>query len=126
MGGKGRLLNGWLRTLALLAPTLTFVWFAFLDQRAHGRARYVGNGEKVLHLLLGISQTWMIMSAFSGNLRGLVGGAAATALLGAGDEYGYHRGLPARESDLHAKAHLALFMILALGLACSSGFPHAH
>jgi len=119
-------LNGWLRPLALLPPTLTFVWFAFLDQRAHGRARYVGNGEKVLHLLLGISESWLISSAFSGNERGLVFGALATALLGAGDEYGYHRGIPARESDLHAKAHLALFMILAVGLAFSWGYPHAH
>jgi hypothetical protein len=36
---------------------------------------------------------------------------------GSADEYIFHRGIPAEESDLHAKEHLALLIFIVVSLA---------
>ncbi len=57
------------------------------------------------------------MNGFRGHADGVLGAAMVVALFGAADEYGYHRGIPGEESDLHAKGHLALFLFTVAALA---------
>jgi hypothetical protein len=49
---------------------------------------------------------------------------AFVAVWGMVDELAFHRGLPAVESDVHAKAHMALFAF-AGGALLAAAFPSA-
>jgi len=115
----------WVR-IVLLAPALAaFLWFAGKDLLLHMRARRVPVFENVLHLLLGAAQLVLVRGAFRGDARDLVHGAVATGVLGALDEYVFHRDIPSEESDVHAKAHFAMFSLLAFALLLG-GVEHAH
>jgi hypothetical protein len=115
----------WLRIWALAPPLTAFVWFAGKDLRLHLRARRVPLAENVIHLLLGPAQFELVRGAFLGQRRDLLVGALATAVLGALDEYVFHRGISSEESDVHAKAHWAMFSLLALALTFEE-LAHAH
>ena len=68
----------------------------------------------------------LLVGAFWGAGLWAAGGALATAALGAGDEYVFHRAIPGQEADLHAKAHLALFIFLAVAFGLPPLVTHAH
>jgi len=101
----------------LVASALTFFWYALKDMRFHLGGRRVSGAENAVHGALGLSQLALLVGAFSGAAAWAAGGALATALLGAGDEYVFHREIPGAEADLHAKSHLALFIFVAVALA---------
>lgn len=112
--------------LVLTAPPIVlFGWFARADMRAHKSLRPVSRAENALHAGLGLAQLVLIGGALIGALTWVAGAALATAVLGAGDEYVYHRAVPAAEADLHAKAHLALFILLAVSLGVPLILRHA-
>ena len=115
-----------LRCVLLLPGALAFAWYASKDMRFHLTGRPVSRAENALHAALGLSQLVLVVGAFLGAAVWVTAGALPTAALGAGDEYVFHRAIPGQEADLHAKAHLALFIFLAVAF----GFPvlvtHAH
>ena len=111
-----------LRLALVLPPSLLFVYFAGKDLMFHLRGRRVGGIENAIHLGLGLAEAAFLGGALVGSAGWLAAGAIATAALGAGDEYLFHRDLPAAESDLHAKGHLALFLVLAAAVLAD----HAH
>jgi hypothetical protein len=113
-----------MRALVLAVPLALFVVFAVRDTRYHLRDRKPGLAENLVHLALGGAQAATILAAFRGDLALLSVGAALIVVLGLGDEFLFHHDLPARESDLHAKAHMALFSFVALG-ALLALFPDA-
>ena len=90
---------------------LVFARYAYLDARYYFRLRKPSKLEDLLHLLLGVCELGLIVGALWPQRLLFLGGAAATAVLGAADEYVFHRGLPADENDYHAKGHLALFIV---------------
>ena len=110
----------------VLIPALgAFIWYAGKDLRAHLKARRVPLLENLVHLALGAAQLVLIRGALSGDVRSLLVGALATAAFGALDEFAFHRGIPSEESDLHAKAHWALFTVLVLAMVFEE-WPRAH
>ena len=99
----------------VLAAALTpFVYFAARDQWLHLKARRVPLAENAVHALLGIVLSTVIARAFLFDWRFVIAGLAAFAVCGALDEFVFHRGLPAVESDVHAKEHFALFAFFAV------------
>ena len=106
-----------MRAAALVLVLLPFLVFAGQDAAYHLRGRKPGLPENLTHLVLGASQVFLMVSAFRADVRRIVFAALLVAVFGAIDELGFHRALPARESDLHAKAHFALFSFVALALA---------
>ncbi len=101
----------------LVIPLLPFVGYAGADLAYHFRSRKPGLAEDAVHLALGLCQLVLIVNAFRGDLERLALGAVGVAVFGAADEYAFHRELPARESDLHAKSHFALFAFTAVAIA---------
>ena len=99
---------------AVLAP---FLWFAALDQILHFRVRKVPLMENLIHVALAALLMNVIARAFRFDARGVIFGAVAFAAAGALDEYVYHRGVPEKESDVHAKEHFALFAFVVVALA---------
>jgi hypothetical protein len=105
-----------LRALLIL-PLLPFVVYAGMDLAFHFRSRKPGIAEEAVHVALGLCQLVLVVNAFRGDLARLALGGLGVAVFGAADEFAFHRGLPARESDLHAKSHFALFAFTAAAVA---------
>lgn len=115
-----------LRLLLLVGSFFTFAWYAAKDMRFHRAGRRVSQAENALHGALGLAQLALVVGAFASAGAWAVGGALATAALGAGDEYVFHRGIPGPEADMHAKAHLALFIFVVVAFGWPLLRQHAH
>ena len=96
---------------------LPYLYYGTRDNIYHFTGRKVSLVEHIVHLIIGITLFGAIANAFAGRAIIFVTGIALFLIVGAIDEYIYHRGLPEHESDLHAKGHLALliFVVVALG-----------
>lgn len=110
-----------MRLLLLALALVPFVVFAARDAKAHVTYRKPGVVENVLHVGLGLAELALVFATFTAKLSWELGALGAVALLGGVDELVFHRELPAAESDLHAKAHFALFVFVAVAL----GLNHA-
>jgi len=96
---------------------LPYLYYGGKDHRYHFTGRKVSLAEHVIHLLIGMVLLAAIVNAYRGRAIAFVAALALFLVVGAMDEYIWHRGLPEHESDLHAKGHLALliFVVVALG-----------
>jgi hypothetical protein len=105
-----------MRTVCLAIALVPYIYFGLNDNLLHLRTRTVCWRERLLHLAIVAALATVIPQAFFGHhvvmLAGLVLFVAARAL----DEYVFHRGLSAAESDLHAKTHLAFLMFIVVVL----------
>jgi hypothetical protein len=106
-----------MRALILVASFLPFVYYGAKDTAFHLHGRKVSVTEHILHAAIGLVLVIMFMHALRGNHWIVVGALVIFAAAGAVDEYIFHRGIPAEESDLHAKEHLALLIFIAISLA---------
>ena|SRR5271165_4214358 len=106
-----------MRALLLALALIPFLVWAGRDAAYHLRDRKPGILENVTHVLLGGSQLWVVVAAFRADISRIALAAMVVAVFGSLDEFVFHRGLSARESDLHAKSHLALFGFVALAMA---------
>src|SRR5437773_1044827 len=106
-----------MRPLLTFLFLLPYLYYGARDHVYHFVGRKVSPMEHLVHLFIGCILAAAIFNAFRGRAVLFVAGIAAFLVVGAVDEYIYHRGLPEHESDLHAKGHLALliFVIVALG-----------
>lgn len=100
--------------LALLV--LPYAYYGGKDNLFHFRGRTVSMTEHLLHLAVGVGAFSMIGGLFMAQRPPVVRGAAVLLAAGALDEFVFHKGLPETESDLHAKAHWSLLLLLAVGL----------
>src|SRR5690242_2581658 len=96
---------------------LPYLYFGTKDHLYHFVGRKVSVAEHIVHLLIGMVLIAAIANAFFGRPIRFVAGLALFLVVGAVDEYIYHRGLPEHESDLHAKGHLALLIFVVVSLA---------
>lgn len=97
----------------LLVPLLPFLRYAAADLAFHYRARKPHFAESLVHVLIGLFQAALVVHAFRLDLPRVAVAILGIAVFGAIDELGFHRRLPPEESDLHAKAHIALFAFAA-------------
>ena len=109
-----------MRALVLTLSLVPFLIYAYRDTIYHLRQRKPGRAENLTHLALGACQAAMIAGAYLGDVPRMALAASGVAAFGVVDEHGFHHGLSNTESDLHAKAHLALFVFLAVGIALAS------
>ncbi len=111
------------RIAGLVAAFLPFAWFAWLDTRYHLSTRKPGGPENLVHLGLGVCQLGLLVNAIRADLRFELFALAGIAVLGGLDEFGFHRALPAFESDVHAKSHFALFIFVVVALGLNYALP---
>jgi len=93
-------------------PLAVFLYYAGKDNSFHFKGRVVTRAEHLLHGVLGILLIGLISAAFRLDPLRLQVFGGLFALAGGIDEFGFHRDLPATESDLHAKEHLSLMLFL--------------
>ena len=103
-----------LGVLALLL--LPYLYYGIKDAIFHFHGRKVSTAEHLIHLALGVGAAGVVAGVFLTRREQLL--RSLPLLLGAGalDEFLYHRALPEAESDLHAKAHWALFIFVSTGM----------
>ncbi len=104
----------------LTLAIVPFLIYAYRDTVYHLKTRKPGHAENLVHLALGACQVAMIVGAFQNDVRRMALAASGVAAFGVVDEHGFHHGLPASESDIHAKSHLALFVFLVAGVFLAS------
>ncbi len=104
------------RAAILSFAFLPFLYYGTKDTIFHLRGRKVSRTEHILHLGIGVALVILFVQALLGRNLALLGALALFVIVGGIDEYIYHRGIPAEESDLHAKEHLALILFIAVSL----------
>jgi hypothetical protein len=104
----------WSLRVVLAVTLVPFLALAVRDEVLHWTLRRPPVAERLLHLLLGLALASVIGRAFAFDRRGVLTTLLVFLGLGAIDEFVFHRGLPAGESDTHAKEHLALLIWLAV------------
>ena len=106
-----------MRAAILTTSLLPYLWYAWKDNAFHFHGRKVSLTEHLLHAAIGVSLAIMFGHAVAGNHGVVLGALVLFGIGGAIDEYIFHRDLPAVESDLHAKEHLALLIFVVISLA---------
>jgi hypothetical protein len=105
-----------MRAAILSASFLPFLYYGTKDTLFHFRGRKVSRTEHWLHAGVGLALVIMFSHALMGHHAIMLGALLLFVLVGALDEYIYHRDIPAEESDLHAKEHLALLIFVVMAL----------
>jgi hypothetical protein len=107
-----------LMRLAITAIFLMpYLYYGTKDNMYHFAGRKLHIVEHLIHLMIGIIMFTSIINAFRGRPVAFGAGMVMLLIVGAADEYIFHRGLPPHESDLHAKGHLALLIFVVVALA---------
>lgn len=101
-----------IRTALFILAFLPFLYLAIKDGLFHFRGRKVQLAEHLLHLAITMLLASIFVQALLGRYPTLLAVMALFVILGGIDEFLFHRRLPADESDLHAKGHLALVIFL--------------
>jgi len=105
------------RAAILVLSFLPFVYYAGKDTAFHFRGRKVSLTEHILHAAIGIVLLILFTHALMGHHLVVLGALILFVVTGGIDEYIFHRSIPAEESDLHAKEHLALLIFIVISLA---------
>lgn len=105
-----------MRAALLILSFVPFVYFATKDHFFHLRGRRVSRTEHVLHAAIGLALIIVFSHALMAHHAVVLGGLLIFVVAGGVDEYIFHRDIPAEESDLHAKEHLALLSFIVISL----------
>jgi hypothetical protein len=73
--------------------------------------------ERILHLTIVLAVVTVVAHALDGNRAVMLMGLVLFLIARATDEWGFHRNLPGRESDRHAKTHYAFLIFVTLSTA---------
>jgi hypothetical protein len=106
-----------MRVAILSISFLPFLYYGAKDTMFHLRGRKVSRTEHLLHAAIGVLLAIMFTHALLAHHYVVVGALVIFAIAGGVDEYIFHRDIPAEESDLHAKEHLALLIFIVVSLA---------
>jgi hypothetical protein len=106
-----------MRAVILCFSFLPFLYYGAKDTAFHFRGRKVSLTEHLLHAAIGMVLVIMFTHALMAHHLVMVGALVLFAVAGGVDEYIFHRDIPAEESDLHAKEHLALLIFIVVSLA---------
>ena len=105
------------RALILVFSFLPFLYYGAKDTAFHFRGRKVSLTEHIVHAAIGLVLVILFAHALRGDHWIVVASLVIFAVAGSIDEYIFHRDIPAVESDLHAKEHLALLIFIVVSLA---------
>ena len=105
------------RAAILILSFLPFIYYGAKDTAFHFRGRKVSVTEHLLHAAIGLVLAVMFTHALMAHHLVVLGALVIFVVAGGVDEYIFHRGIPAEESDLHAKEHLALLIFIVVSLA---------
>ena len=106
-----------MRATIVILFFLPFTYYAWKDNAFHFKGRKVSKSEHLLHAAIGVSQVIMLSHSLLGHYSVVLGALLLFAVGGMIDDYIYHRDLPAEESDLHAKEHMALLVFVIVAFA---------
>ena len=106
-----------MRAAILSISFLPFLYYGAKDTVFHFRGRKVSRIEHLLHAAIGVVLATMFWHALIAHHLIVLGALVLFVVAGGVDEYIFHRGIPAEESDLHAKEHLALLSFIVVSLA---------
>lgn len=106
-----------MRAAILVLSFLPFLYYGTKDNMFHFRGRKVSLTEHMIHAAIGVVLAIMFTHALMAHHLVVVGALVIFAVTGAVDEYIFHHDIPAEESDLHAKEHLALLIFIVISLA---------
>jgi len=105
-----------LQRAALLTVFLApYLYFGIRDVLHHKHYRPISFTERLLHITLGVALTIIISHAYAGHFEVVIVGFVLFVTARALDEFVFHRVLPAKEVDLHAKTHFG-FLIFVVGV----------
>jgi hypothetical protein len=106
-----------MRAVILSLSFLPFVYYGAKDTVFHLRGRKVTMPEHLLHAAIGVMLAIMFSHALMAHHLVVLAALVMFAIAGSVDEYIFHHDIPAEESDLHAKEHLALLVFIVASLA---------
>src|SRR6185295_16456197 len=106
-----------MRAAILSLSFVPFIYYGIKDSIFHFRGRKVSLTEHLLHAAIGIILVILFTHALMAHHLIVLGALLLFVVAGGVDEYIFHRDIPAEESDLHAKEHLALLIFLVASLA---------
>ena len=106
-----------MRAAILVLSFVPFLYYGGKDTVFHLRGRKVSVTEHILHAAIGLVLLILFTHALMGHHLVVLGSLVLFAVAGGIDEYIFHRDIPAEESDLHAKEHLALLIFIVISLA---------
>ncbi len=105
-----------MRVAILVLSFLPFLYYGGKDNAFHFRGRKVSLTEHLLHAVIGVVLLILFTHALMAHHLVVLCTLVFFVIAGGLDEYVFHRGIPAEESDLHAKEHLALLIFIAVSL----------
>ena len=107
-----------MRPLVLTLALLPYAWLGLSDTAFHVRSRAVAWPERLAHAALFVALLTVIPQAYLGRRAMVVAGLVLFAAARAVDEFVFHRRLPAEESSLHSRTHLAFlaFVVAVMGM----------
>jgi hypothetical protein len=115
-----------LQRAALLTVCLApYLYFGIRDVLHHKHYRPVSFTERLLHIILGMALTIIISHAYAGHFDIVIPGFLLFVTARALDEFVFHRDLPEREVDLHAKTHFG-FLIFVVGVTGTNWLESQH
>lgn len=105
----------WWRHVVLPVFLLPYAYFGLSDNIQHFRHRQISLAEQILHATIVLALFTVVPQAVSGNRPVVIAGLVLFLVARSFDEWGFHRNLPEREADMHAKTHFAfLAFVVAL------------
>jgi hypothetical protein len=105
-----------MRAAILILSFLPFLYYGGKDTAFHFRGRKVSLTEHLLHAAIGVVLLILFTHALMAHHLVVLCALVIFVIAGGLDEYVFHRGIPAEESDLHAKEHLALLIFIVVSL----------
>jgi len=105
-----------MRAAILILSFLPFLYYGGKDTAFHFRGRKVSLTEHLLHVAIGVVLLILFTHALMAHHLVVLCALMVFVIAGGLDEYIFHRGIPAEESDLHAKEHLALLIFIVVSL----------
>jgi hypothetical protein len=105
-----------MRAAILILSFLPFLYYGGKDTAFHFRGRKVSLTEHLLHAAIGLVLLILFTHALMAHHLVVLCALVIFVIAGGLDEYVFHRGIPAEESDLHAKEHLALLIFIVVSL----------
>jgi hypothetical protein len=104
-----------LRMAVVAVIMIPYAYFGLRDLWHHKQHRTVTLTEKLLHAVIGLSLAFIVPHAIAGHRSVVIPGLFLFLIARVTDEWVFHRGLDAAETDIHAKTHLG-FLLFVVGL----------
>lgn len=107
-----------MRTVVLAVVLAPYLFLALRDGTFHmgkRRLRDVSLAEHLVHFVIVAPLAWAISGMFREDATACAMGLLGFIAPALADELIWHRKIPERETDIHAKEHLALLVFLIVG-----------